>query len=150
MFYGFKQNNSGGSFDFDGMKGISVFVIVEADNVDEANDLAEGIGLYFDGCSSGIDCTCCGDRWYPTYEGAASEYPSMYGGPDLSKGPYESHFIWMHNGKPEGFIHYKNGIILPVAGKQIHVQSSIRSVGKKQKAPTKKQLTEGTSNEVAS
>jgi hypothetical protein len=37
---------------------------------------ASGIGIYFDGVSNGIDCKCCGDRWYSPDEG--SEFPEIY------------------------------------------------------------------------
>ena len=30
--------------------------------------LAEDIGLYFDGVEQGMDCSCCGDRWYRAWE----------------------------------------------------------------------------------
>lgn len=58
MFYKFDQNNSGG--EFNGPK----YVIVEADDEDEAMEIAVGDGdVYFDGVDKGIDCPCCGDRW---------------------------------------------------------------------------------------
>ena len=31
----------------------------------DANDIAQGNGIYFNGVADGIDCDCCGDRWYP-------------------------------------------------------------------------------------
>ena len=39
-------------------------VYIEAENAGEANKLAEENGIYFDGVSKGIDCSCCGDRWF--------------------------------------------------------------------------------------
>lgn len=63
-FYTYDQNNSGGIVDIDEKNGITVFVIVEADNADQANRRAEEIGLYWDGVDRGMDCECCGDRWY--------------------------------------------------------------------------------------
>lgn len=62
MFYRFRQNNSGGHFTEN--EEITASVYIEADNTYEANKIAENIGIYFDGCHSGIDCDCCGDRWY--------------------------------------------------------------------------------------
>ena len=55
MFYVYRQNNSGGSF-----RPPAVDVIVEADSAAEADTIAEGVGIYFDGAG---DCPCCGNRW---------------------------------------------------------------------------------------
>ena len=98
-FYHFSQNNSGGSFDVQPNEGIDVNVIIEAPSAPEANTIAEGIGIYFNGCSTGIDCSCCGDRWYKVdyYEG--SEKPGIYGNPFEKD---DSH---------SGYIHYLNGEI---------------------------------------
>ena len=62
-WFGFKQNNSGGSFDHDPESGIGYAIYVEADDAEHANYRAKRIGLYFNGCASGRDCSCCGDRW---------------------------------------------------------------------------------------
>lgn len=61
-FYEFNQNNSGGSFDTD--EKLCHILFIEAENVQQANKIAEGLGVYFNGCDNGIDCSCCGDRWY--------------------------------------------------------------------------------------
>jgi hypothetical protein len=93
-FYEFKQNNTGGHFDFD--KYVGYAVIVEADSPEQANYRAtEELPLYFDGCSMGRDCSCCGDRWYQLYdsdEGAA--VPSLYGEPlpHESKAPFNNDY----------------------------------------------------------
>ena len=55
MFYVYRQNNSGGSF-----RPPAVDVIVEAPSAAEADTIAEGVGIYFDGAG---DCPCCGNRW---------------------------------------------------------------------------------------
>ena len=80
-FFAFRQNNSGGSFDHDPDAGIGLAVWIEAVDASHANDRAEAIGLYFDGCESGTDCPCCGDRWYPVSEPDSDikDYPSLYG-----------------------------------------------------------------------
>lgn len=65
-FYEFGQNNSGGSFVVDDK--LCHRVVIEADNAEVANQKAESLGIYFDGVSSGSDCECCGDRWYPCDE----------------------------------------------------------------------------------
>jgi len=78
-FYTFSQNNSGGYFDG------PEYVIIEADSASEANTIALEHGIYFDGCQSGHDCSCCGDRWYEAGEYGATDKPEIYGqDPDLS------------------------------------------------------------------
>ena len=62
MFYQFDQNNSGGSFVIDDKLCHRLFI--EADNYIEAEEKAFDMGVYFDGCEKGLDCSCCGDRWY--------------------------------------------------------------------------------------
>lgn len=59
-FFNFRQNNTGGRFDED----MPLAVIIEARDAEHANERAESLELYFDGCRDGIDCPCCGDRWY--------------------------------------------------------------------------------------
>ena len=76
-FYTFRQNNSGGVFDG------PVYVIVEATSAEEANRIAENSEIvYFDGCDKGMDCPCCGDRWYPQWsDDKGDDVPSHYGEP---------------------------------------------------------------------
>lgn len=62
-FYLFNQNNVGGGCIHDNKLGITNYVIIQARTYEQANTIALFKGLYFDGCSKGIDCTCCGDRW---------------------------------------------------------------------------------------
>ena len=70
----FRQNNSGGQYM--GPK----FVVVKADDADQANQIAQDQGpVYFDGVADGIDCDCCGDRWYPVNDDDAQDQPSSYG-----------------------------------------------------------------------
>lgn len=78
MYFTYTQNNSGGSFTLP-----AKYVIVWAKNADEANDKAEEAGLYFDGCSSGFDCSCCGDRWYRSWEDG-TKTPKIYDQPAKS------------------------------------------------------------------
>jgi hypothetical protein len=54
----YRQNNSAGRFI--GPKTIAVV----AETVEQANELAITQGAYFDGVAKGLDCECCGDRWY--------------------------------------------------------------------------------------
>lgn len=76
-FYHYNQNNSGGIFiDNDS---VCEDVIIQARSAEEANSIAETIGIYFDGCSKGIDCNCCGDRWNKQYdEDGVTEIPMIY------------------------------------------------------------------------
>ena len=64
--YLFDQNNSFGRF----IKNDTLCprVYITAKNAEEANRKAESIGIHFDGVADGIDCPCCGDRWYPVNE----------------------------------------------------------------------------------
>jgi len=109
MFYTFRQNNSGGSFDFDEDAGITHFVIVEAEKSSSANSIAENIGLYWNGCETGDDCGCCGDRWNKSYESDAEKKPSYYG-KELTSDTFKSgeNYIWMKEGK-EACVHYLDG-----------------------------------------
>lgn len=76
------QNNSGGSFVtpewtgpedlggvFNSMEGYrteAYDVWVMAESREEANRLAEQYAdVYFNGVDKGLDCDCCGDRWWP-------------------------------------------------------------------------------------
>ena len=103
-FFDFHQNNSGGSFDHDPKRGIGYSVIIEAATPAEANERALAIGLYFDGCEQGLDCDCCGDRWYEQWEShSGTEQPEMYGKPPTGG--------W---GIPS-YIHYADGRVV-VAG----------------------------------
>jgi len=72
-FYTFSQNNSGGGWDG------PEYVIIEADSADEANMIAMDHDIYFDGCHKGLDCDCCGDRWYEVDDDDATEKPLIYG-----------------------------------------------------------------------
>ena len=74
MFFTFNQNNSGGRW-----IGPAKFVIIEAENAETANALAEVKGLYFDGCGTMQDCSCCGDRWYRVDDCDGKNEPMIYG-----------------------------------------------------------------------
>lgn len=74
MFYAFRQNNSGGNFHG------PVIICVECDSTEEANEIAQNHEVYFDGCETGSDCDCCGDRWYRAYsDSELTERPEIYG-----------------------------------------------------------------------
>ena len=71
--YCFPQHNSGGFYTDDVvienseqgfMVGYDIYI--HATTANEANEIAESCGIYFDGVEKGKDCDCCGDRWYRT------------------------------------------------------------------------------------
>ena len=66
FFYKFSQNNTGGSFEVDDKLCHRLFI--EAENAKTANKKAKELGAYFNGCYKGLDCDCCGDRWYKVDE----------------------------------------------------------------------------------
>lgn len=109
MFYTFHQNNSGGSFTYNKGRGITEFVVVEADSEEEANERAREIGIYFDGCESGMDCECCGDRWYPAYDG--HDEPLVYGEPALNRVRLFADRV-KEGGVTAAVVHYKDGTVV--------------------------------------
>lgn len=113
-FFNFHQNNTGGSFDYDESAGISVNVIIEADNDDDADIKLIRIGGYFDGCDDGRDCSCCGDRWYRSHESDGKDVPKVYSDevhPGDRMPDKRFNMKWMKDGNAEGFIHYADGRI---------------------------------------
>ncbi len=61
-FYELSQNNSGGSFDVNDKLCHRLFI--EAESEKAALEIAEDLGCYWNGVDDGMDCECCGDRWY--------------------------------------------------------------------------------------
>jgi hypothetical protein len=77
-FFLFRQNNSGGSFVIN--DNVAHSVIIEAYSPKEADARAEAIGVYFDGCMTGRDCDCCGDRWSSQWGNEdGTDTPLIYG-----------------------------------------------------------------------
>lgn len=109
-FYTYSQNNSGGFYKKDDKEGIAKYVIIEALDYKHANQRAEEIGLYFDGCWNSIDCSCCGDRWREASESDASNYPSIYDTPieDVKKSTCRNYC----------FVHYLDGKVEKVEFKE--------------------------------
>lgn len=96
-FYTFRQNNSGGSF-----IGNYISYIIEAKDATEAEQIAESqTDIYFDGCDTGQDCSCCGDRWSRYTD--ENEEPKIWDIKHNEKG--EKYLSW---GLPSLII-YKNG-----------------------------------------
>lgn len=98
MFYTFDQNNSGGYYEKS--NGISTHVIIEANSSDEANEIAEDKGVYFNGVADGIDCECCGDRWYRVNEYDGTAVPMVYNDNEVQ---YYNVVIYYANGNVERF-----------------------------------------------
>ena len=74
-WFEFSQNNSGGVFIG------HEYVSVQANDANEANEIAQEHGVYFDGCATGQDCSCCGDRWHAQWSDCdeGTDVPSLYG-----------------------------------------------------------------------
>tara|TARA_Y100000296_G_scaffold84124_1_gene116673 strand:- start:1331 stop:1669 length:339 start_codon:yes stop_codon:yes gene_type:complete len=60
MIYSFRQNNSGGYY----TKPAKNIIVKNARDASHAIEIATDAGMYVDGVASGVDCSCCGDRWY--------------------------------------------------------------------------------------
>lgn len=91
-FYRYRQNNTGGYFDID--DNLDVTVIIEANDYNQANDIAGDIGIYFDGTSGGLDCSCCGDRWCEQYDDdEPTELPEQYGMPIEEQTKWIVHYL---------------------------------------------------------
>ena len=103
MFYKFRQNNSGGWFEVDDQVAITVFI--EANSAEEANQIAQQHGIYFDGVRDEKDCACCGDRWYEASESNGSEEIEIgkYDGMWVKKGSLSAH-VYMLDGTKKTLI----------------------------------------------
>lgn len=104
MFYQFRQNNSGGFFKTDSQ--ITIFMIIEADNANDANNRAIDLGIYFNGVARGNDCECCGDRWDRYWGDAGDDVPKLYG-----ESPMEYETMWGEPGKAYCRVFYKDGTV---------------------------------------
>ena len=104
-FFDYRQNNSGGSFDFNDNDGVSLIVVIEADDAQSANRKAKDIGLYFDGSG---DCSTCGYRWSDAW-GQGDDVPSTYGTP-LSDYNFKFERSWagVH---PAAYVHFADGLV---------------------------------------
>jgi hypothetical protein len=76
-FYTFHQSNPGGYLIKDDK--LDEYVIIQAKNADEANSIAQKIGIYFNGVRKKLDCSCCNDRWWPVSEKDGCDSPNVYG-----------------------------------------------------------------------
>ena len=69
MIYSFRQNNSGGYYTAPAKH----IIVKNAKDSEHATEIAMSAGMYFHGVATGMDCSCCGDRWY----NIADEYDSL-------------------------------------------------------------------------
>lgn len=126
MFYEFRQNNSGGSFTYDELSGVSVTVLIEADSPQEANIRAESIGIYFDGYG---DCSCCGNRWHEV--DSYDEYTEDIPKPDavFIRDDTDRLFTTKWIDGYEGFVHLADGSFYGY-GKDVKIINKRRYGGK--------------------
>jgi len=86
-FYTFNQNNSGGSFVRD--SDVDHYVVIEGRSISEVIERAKEVGIYFNGCDEGYDCSCCGDRWSEPWDNEKlTKVPTMYGEDSIFAGPF--------------------------------------------------------------
>ncbi len=115
-WYEFDQNNSGGFFEMN--DAVSIKVFIQSENAAGAIQKAEDVGIYFDGCESGRDCDCCGDRWYRVGDHLASfttyfwrsendEYDNIS---DYAQA-LANDSMWAKVGKPVAIVYFANGSI---------------------------------------
>lgn len=107
-FFTYHQNNSGGAFIEDAERGITAYVIVEAESAESANDRAEAIGLYFDE-DFVYDCACCGSRWSPVRTGEGNPEPMIYEDHVFTR--TDRYRGWT---EVDAYVHYLEGFMTPV------------------------------------
>jgi hypothetical protein len=111
-WFEFTQNNSGGNFTVNGELCHRLFVQAATD--DQAVEIAEGLGVYFDGCENGMDCPCCGDRWYRPSE---INFPINYDKNRKFTNVREyAQFLANEYGwtTPDARLYYKNGKVVDI------------------------------------
>jgi hypothetical protein len=101
-FFTYHQNNSGGWFMTN--DNVAHYVIIEAPDAETADALAENVGIYFNGCATGADCDCCGDRWSSAYYQNGYDEPLIY-----SEHPEDYHDVWTKPGQPYCHVYYLDG-----------------------------------------
>lgn len=101
-YFHYSQNNSGGSFDID--DSVAHHVIIQATSAQHADQIAIDIGIYFNGCESGANCSCCGDRWYSARGDDGTEAPLIY---DTDPANYKDMFA--KSGKPVCHVYHLDG-----------------------------------------
>ena len=103
-WFEYRQNNSGGSFDVDTK--VCCTVWIEADGSDAADVKAGELGIYFDGCDSGPDCECCGDRWTRAGDPERTE---------LDVAEWAWHLVGARGWTiPDARLHYADGTVIEI------------------------------------
>jgi hypothetical protein len=116
-WYEFNQNNSGGVFEVTDT--VCHRVWIQAGSIDAAVQKAAALGVYFNGVEDGLDCACCGDRWYEPY--GATEFPVPYDkGESLATVEQYAEFLRDRYGwtDPDSMIYYADGRVVKVPGKK--------------------------------
>jgi len=98
--YAYRQNNSFGVHDYFPGIGIGVYVVVEAESEDAANDRASDITNYRGGRG---DCPCCGERW-------STCWPD-----EVEAGFAPEKYSYCRDMEFAGFLHAADGTITPIA-----------------------------------
>ena len=122
-WYEFNQNNSGGKFTVN--DSVCHRLFIQAVDADDACSIAEGLGVYFNGCDEGIDCECCGDRWYRPY--SATEFPLEYSKTQTFTNIEEyTQFLADAYGwtVPDCRIYYKNGVVKDIFSSKKDLQKN--------------------------
>lgn len=111
-WYLFEQNNSGGSFDVD--KELCHRLFIQAETIKDAEQKAFGMGVYYDGCEDGRDCSCCGDRWSG---GDEINFPLTWG-KEKTFNTIEEYAQHLANDfgftKPDARVFYKDGSVMEI------------------------------------
>jgi len=131
-FYKFWQNNPGGIFDTD--KNLCHVLFIEALNAGHANQIAQKLGVYFDGCSDGTDCSCCGDRWDEACEYDAVDLESLSKGYRIDFPTIESYadFVADDHGwtNPECRIFYLSGEVKEFCNAYSSISTTLHNISK--------------------
>lgn len=101
-FYTFNQNNSGGYYVNDKDAGVCEYVIIEANNPEEACEIFQNIGDSV--VSFWNSCPCCGVRWCNYMDESDGKDTPMIFGKDVN-------YLKKEMFQEECYIHYLNGII---------------------------------------
>jgi len=77
LFWVYEQTPNRAQYIVDKEKGLSFLVFIEASTAASADAKAVMLGIYFDGIENGIDCACCGPRWFPAEQSVST--PEIFG-----------------------------------------------------------------------
>jgi len=119
LWFEFDQNNSGGHFDVD--EKVCHRVFIQEKSREAAIDKAMELGIYFDGCSTGRDCSCCGDRWHQPWNDDGIKFPLNWGKEFTFKNIVSyAQFLADKYGwtTPDTRIYFKNGKVKEIFSKK--------------------------------